>query len=128
MSFSVARVSALLYTRSTVASLDCIISCYQPLCLIQDSLSKCPNISSIQVRPTRTNSVSRVSYCHEPAPLLYIRPINIYILLLIYIQDQPSRSVFALLHFLFPNQDNYISLYKIYIISTVASLDCVISY
>jgi hypothetical protein len=53
-----------LYTRSTVASLDCVISYIQVFCRIPDSLSKCQNIGPIYIIiiyiRASTNTVPRV--------------------------------------------------------------------
>jgi hypothetical protein len=79
---------------STVASLDCVTSCLQAFCRIQHSLSKCPNISPIYIllycNSDRAANPKVLFVCALHAPLLYIRPLNTYHIL-IYIQDRPLR-------------------------------------
>jgi hypothetical protein len=111
--FSVYRIhfwfarTSVLYIRS-ISCPTCLSMHPAPLPLLQSFfLPRSP------VSGTHQYCVACVLHCtvRNPAPLLYIRPLYIYILLLIFIQDQQSRSVSALLHFLFSNRDNYTSPY-----------------
>jgi hypothetical protein len=95
-----------LYTRSTVASLDCAISYLQAFCRIQDSFLSAPKrpsyIYAIYTRPSRTDP------CHYYMYDIYITALIYMIDSLFYIYILYSRPVHRPISFAAPERPSYI--------------------